>query len=111
MFYYYLFIDQYYYLVNWLEAHLLPCPSKWLLDFDCPGCGLQTSVIMLLRGNFYQSLQIYPATILIIAMLVFLLLHLKWRFTHGTKILTVLYFFCATIILAGYIYKILSIKH
>ena len=52
--------------IVWLQNHLLTCPFKRLTGYDCPGCGLQRSVIALLQGNVVKSLQLYPATILII---------------------------------------------
>ncbi|MDP9047591.1 MAG: DUF2752 domain-containing protein [Bacteroidota bacterium] len=49
--------------VSWLQDHLLPCPFKYLTGIDCPGCGFQRSVIALIQGNLYKSLQLYPAAI------------------------------------------------
>lgn len=42
------------------EADMLPCLSKQLLGMDCPGCGLQRSVALLLRGEFWESFLMYP---------------------------------------------------
>ncbi|MDR1632593.1 MAG: DUF2752 domain-containing protein [Dysgonamonadaceae bacterium] len=32
--------------VEWLKDHLLTCPSKHFFHTDCPGCGLQRSVLV-----------------------------------------------------------------
>jgi hypothetical protein len=94
--------------VEWLEKHLLTCPSKMLFHMDCPGCGLQRSYIALFKGDFAASFQLYPAAIPILLLISFLFLHLSYRFKNGAFILTLLYIFCAIIILVHYIYKTLS---
>jgi hypothetical protein len=48
---------------NWLKAHLLPCPFKYITGIDCPGCGFQRSVLALLKGDVHQSFLLYPPTI------------------------------------------------
>jgi Protein of unknown function (DUF2752) len=103
-------LNIYFKLIYWLEANLLPCPSRLFFHFECPGCGLQTGIIALLKGDIRNSIAIYPASIPILIMFIFLLLHLKFKFTRGAGILTILYIFCAAIILVSYIYKILILK-
>ena len=49
--------------IPWLQHHLIPCPFKYLTGIDCPGCGLQRSVIALIQGDFHRSITLYPATI------------------------------------------------
>ena len=63
---------------KWLEKFLLPCQFKTFTGFDCPGCGFQRSVLALFQGDFTRSFHLYPATILILFLSVFLLL--KWKF-------------------------------
>ena len=91
---------------HWLEHHMLSCPSKKLLTIDCPGCGLQRSVVALLKGDIANSWHIYPPGIFIVATVIFLLLHLSFGYRHGAAILKCLYFGTAVIIIANYIYKI-----
>ncbi|MFD0794552.1 DUF2752 domain-containing protein [Mucilaginibacter litoreus] len=51
-------------LVNgWLQYHLLPCPFKYLTGIDCPGCGFQRSILLLIKGNLNDSLLMYPPAI------------------------------------------------
>jgi hypothetical protein len=104
------------YLLSWynhalqfLETHLLTCPSRKYLHLQCPGCGLQRSFIALLRGDVRNSFILYPATIPIVLMLGFLLLHLKFRFRAGALLLRGIYLFCAVVILVQYVYKIASL--
>ncbi len=92
--------------IQWVERHLFACPSKKFLHIDCPGCGLQRSIIALLKGDLVSSLQFYPATIPILYTMLFLILHLKNQYQNGALILTRLYVFCTAIILIHYVYKI-----
>ena len=89
---------------------MLACPSKKFLHVDCPGCGLQRSVIYLLKGDLSQSLQMYPATIPLIVTVLILLLHLRYNFKYGAMTLTFMYIFSAAIILSTYTYKLVTLK-
>lgn len=44
-----------------VEDYMLPCLTKKFLGFDCPGCGLQRSVALLLHGDLVASFEMYPA--------------------------------------------------
>ncbi|WP_235856511.1 DUF2752 domain-containing protein [Flagellimonas oceanensis] len=55
-----------------LEDYMLPCLNKQLLGIDCPGCGLQRSVDLLLHGEFVAAFQMYPAIYPMLALLAFL---------------------------------------
>ena len=48
--------------IKWLEANMLTCPSVKYFSIECPGCGMQRSMIALLKGNFSGSLVMYPAS-------------------------------------------------
>lgn len=48
------------FLLN-LENFMLPCLTKQFLGYDCPGCGLQRSVVFLLQGDFTAAFGMYPA--------------------------------------------------
>lgn len=92
--------------VLWLEKNLLACPSKKFLHIECPGCGLQRSYIALMKGDIATSFSLYPAAIPMLLLFCYMLLHLFFRFKNGSKILMMLYIFCASIIAVHYIYKI-----
>ncbi|MDX1937775.1 MAG: DUF2752 domain-containing protein [Flavihumibacter sp.] len=92
--------------VHWLELHLLKCPFKSTFLIDCPGCGLQRSFVALLKGNISQSFYLYPATIPMLGLLLFTLLHLKFNFKNGSTVIKILYIFIASIIIINYIVKI-----
>jgi hypothetical protein len=97
-------------IIDWMEKHLLACPFKKYLHIECPGCGLQRSTLALFRGNLLESWQLYPATIPLIALFVFLALHLRFKFTSGAVIIKYLYFSIAFIVVFFYIYKIINHK-
>jgi hypothetical protein len=92
--------------LDWLEQHLLTCPYKAMSGLDCPGCGMQRSFIALLRGNIAESFSLYPALIPFLLTLIFLVLHLKFRFKNGAMIL--MYSFIATVavIVVSFIIKV-----
>ncbi len=97
-------------LVGWLEGHMLTCPSRKWLHLDCPGCGLQRSVIALFRGDLRTSLQLYPAAIPLLLLLGFIPLHLKYDFPHGATAIKYWQGGVAVIIVVFYIYKIVNHK-
>lgn len=77
---------------------------------DCPGCGLQRSALELLKGNFSQSIVLYPATIPIFVLFFYTILHLIFKFKGGATIIKWGYIGCTVIIFAFYIYKITTFK-
>jgi hypothetical protein len=93
-----------------METHLLTCPSRKFLHIECPGCGLQRSLIALLKGEFLSSFRMYPATMLLIIMMLFTLAHLRFKFEWGAWIIKYLQISAAIVILVFYIYKILNHK-
>jgi hypothetical protein len=95
---------------TWLQAHELPCMFKAITHFDCPGCGIQRSFILLLKGNITSSFFMYPALIPVLLLFAFLILHVVIKIRGGAEILKFAYIFCAVIILVSYIYKVLFTK-
>ena len=92
--------------IHWLEHHLLACPFKKLTSLDCPGCGLQRSFVALLKGDIVGSFKFYPATLPILALGIFALIHLKFDFKNGALIIKGMYIFATVIIIINYIYKV-----
>ena len=97
-------------VARWLEANMLNCPSKKYLHIECPGCGFQRSFIALLKGDIQNSLHLYPATMPILFMIVFTMLHLKFKFEWGAAVIKYLYAGIAIVIAVFYIYKIVNHK-
>ena len=93
-------------LINWLENHQAACIYKKFLGIRCPGCGMQTSLIALLKGNFIESITEYPALIPTVLMFIFLILHLIFKFKNGSKILFSLFILNLLLILTNYFLKL-----
>lgn len=97
-------------VVDWMERNMLACPSKKWLHMECPGCGLQRSIIALFRGDIRTSLSLYPATIPMLVLIALVALHVKFDFRNGAPAIKYLYITVATIIFVFYIYKALNHK-
>ena len=97
-------------IIRWLEFHQLPCPFKRLTHIDCPGCGLQRSFVLLLKGDVSDSFFMYPALIPLLLLFTFLILHVLFKIRNGAAILKFAYIFCTGIIMVSYIYKLLVTK-
>ena len=95
-------------LFHWLEEHLLPCPVKMLTGHDCPGCGMQRALLSLFKGDFVQSMQYHPAAIPTIVMLIFLVLHLRFRFRMGARVLMWMYILIAGITFVNFIFRLVN---
>lgn len=94
-------------IVLWLENHLLSCPVKTYAGLDCPGCGLQRSILYLLKGDLEMSLRMHPAGIPLVFLGVFVLLHFKFKFSFGPRLLVATYSLIACIILVNFVFKLL----
>ena len=101
-------MNTYFEAVDWLGDHLLTCPFKSMTGIDCPGCGMQRSVIKLLEGDVAQSIAFHPAGATTLLMILLLILHSKFEFKHGAKTLTILFILNIALIIGNYIYKIYS---
>ena len=91
-------------LVDFLENNMLSCQWKEL-GLECTGCGLQRSVIHLLRGEFAEAWMVYPAVYTLILMFVFLGIHLKFNLARGAQVLKWLFILNIAIIAIHYILK------
>jgi hypothetical protein len=65
-------------IANWLEAHMLTCPIKAFMHFDCPGCGFQRACIALFRGDLSDAWEAYPPIFSVLLMVVVLVISLKF---------------------------------
>ncbi|MFX0558302.1 DUF2752 domain-containing protein [Maribacter sp. CXY002] len=71
-----------------IEQYMLPCFTKKIFGFDCPGCGLQRSLVLLLKGDFNGAFHMYPAIYPMLLLFVFLALNyfITIRFSNSIKI-------------------------
>lgn len=88
------------------NRYLLPCPIKSLTGYDCPGCGFQRALLALLKGNFYESVHLYPPTIPILITIVFSFAVNKWLPSQSKLIIKTLFIITGFIIMVSYALKI-----
>ena len=94
-------------IITWLESHQGTCSFREHAGIDCPGCGLQRSILALLRGDLVESILQFPALLPLVAMFVFLGIHLVFKLKHGAFVLKVFYITNISIIVLNYIYKLI----
>ena len=92
--------------ISFLEENMLSCQWKEM-GMECMGCGLQRSVIYLLKGDFTNAFLSYPAIYSLVFMLFFLGLHLKFNFSKGHSILQGLFILNVIIIIGNYLLKLI----
>ncbi|HEY0055483.1 MAG TPA: DUF2752 domain-containing protein [Pedobacter sp.] len=85
---------------------MLPCPSKYIIRFDCPGCGFQRSFLALVKGNFFESLQLYPATILILSFVILTLLENQIVSNQLTRLRKITLVFSVLTVSVSYLLKL-----
>lgn len=86
--------------------YMLPCPVKYLTGYDCPGCGFQRSLLALLKGDFGQSFQLYPATVpILLTFVIGLIANYFWGAKSKTLV-NVLFVLTGSIITVSYLLKI-----
>ena len=89
--------------ITWLESHQLPCFYKHYLGFECIGCGMQTALILLLKGDVIESFKTYPALLPVLFLILFLILHLIFRFKKGAIYLKFTFIFTVAIMVISYV--------
>ncbi len=92
-------------LIDWLERHQMSCIYKKYLGIHCPGCGMQRSLILLLKGDIVGSIVTYPALIPMIMLILGLVIQLIFRFEKGGVYLKFLFIFAVIIIMFNFIIK------
>lgn len=90
------------------EADMLPCLSKQLLGLECPGCGLQRSVALLLSGQVTESFLMYPGLYPMMLFFGFAALDRFVGFRRGGRITTALGLLTAGTILLNFLIKLLN---
>lgn len=93
------------FIILGLENYMLPCFTKQILGVDCPGCGLQRSVLFLLNGEFIAAFQMYPAIYPMLLLLVFLGINKLFPVKHSNTITITLMISTVGFILTNYILK------
>lgn len=88
-----------------LENYMLPCFTKQLLGVDCPGCGLQRSLLFLIKGEFIAAFKMYPAIYPMLLLMIFLGINKISTIKHSNTITIILMVSTVGFILTNYILK------
>ena len=93
------------------EDFMLPCLTKKFFGFDCPGCGLQRSLVLLVKGDFSAAFNMYPAIYPLVILLLFVLTttFVKIKFEMAIKIFLAIT--TGLTIIVAYILKIDNLIH
>jgi len=51
--------------------YLIPCLWKTFFGFECPGCGITSSIIEIIKGNLQIAWEINKITFLVLPLLLF----------------------------------------
>ena len=90
------------------ENYLIPCLNKKLFGVECLGCGFQRSFLHLIRGEFAEAFHLYPAIYTLVVFLIFIIMHLKFKYKNGKKIIRILAIINIIVIVISYIIKMNS---
>ncbi|MCB0399191.1 MAG: DUF2752 domain-containing protein [Winogradskyella sp.] len=93
-------------LLKGLEDYMLPCLNKKLFGFECMGCGLQRSAVLLLRGQVVESFLMYPGLYTLIILFGFIAINTFKNFKNGTKIIAILAMLNIVVIVSSYLLKL-----
>lgn len=94
-------------ILNWLKDNMQSCFYKEHFGVECPGCGTQRALLLLLEGDVWGSLKMYPPLALVLATAIYLILHLLFRFKRGGRILKYLAISTASVIFLSYLYRVI----
>jgi len=93
-------------LVLEIEKYMVPCLSKKIFGLDCPGCGMQRSLLLVAKGEFSAACHLYPAIYTSILFAIFLGFHLLDKTRNYSKIVIFLAIANGIIMMASYLYKL-----
>lgn len=93
-------------MINWLEHHLFACFFKSNIGLECPSCGMQRSLIALLKGNIIESLKYHAALIPFIITIMLLIIQLKIKHVNGGKWVMWSFIITSTITVLQFIIKL-----
>lgn len=92
-------------IVSWLAQNMLPCGFKYFFGIDCPGCGLQRSIILLLQGNVWASIQMYPPLLPTVFVLALHFFNKRIKYEGQTYFFKLIVWSVAGLIAINFLYK------
>lgn len=94
-----------------IEDYMLPCMNKKLFGIDCPGCGMQRSAFLLIKGEFAAAFEMYPAIYSLATLVLFVIFSQFIKFRYDTQIKVFLGILTGTTIIISYILKMNNLIH
>ncbi|MGG7035587.1 MAG: DUF2752 domain-containing protein [Flavobacterium sp.] len=91
-----------------IEKYMIPCMNKKLFGFDCMGCGTQRALVLLMKGDFWEAFQMFPAIYTTILLFVFIALHFIHKSRNYKNIIIILAIVNAIIMIVSYFYKLFN---
>ena len=94
--------------IHWIEQLQFPCTFNKYMGISCPGCGFQSALIELLKGNILESIKVYPALLPILITITSFFIQLKMNTKFGATIVKISFYVSLSLILINYLYKLVS---
>ncbi len=76
-----------------------------MFGVECPGCGIQRSLVLLSKGEFVEAFKMYPAIYTLLLLALFILLNFKMKFKNSKRIIVTLAIINVLIIVISYFIK------
>ena len=86
---------------------MLTCALKEITGVDCPGCGIQRAFLKLTEGELVESIKLFPALIPMFILFAFTLVHLKFMFKNGHKIILFVFITSTFLTLLNFSFKLI----
>ncbi|MBL4862067.1 MAG: DUF2752 domain-containing protein [Crocinitomicaceae bacterium] len=87
---------------------MIACSWRSNFGIDCLTCGFQRSFQLLLEGDVIRSVVLFPATIPFLLTILFLTVHLFFKFKHGARALVWLFASTTGLIVLNYTVKLMN---
>jgi hypothetical protein len=91
-----------------MKEYMMPCLTKKFLGFECFGCGIQRSLVLILEGDFLGAFYMYPAIYVIIIFFGFVLINLFKSFKYANKLINSFGILTVIIIITNFLIKLLN---
>lgn len=88
-----------------MEKYMLPCLFKKTFGFDCIGCGIQRSFLLLFEGRFKEAFLMFPAIYTTVFLFLFIGLHVFEKKHDYHKIVIAIAILNALVMIIAYVYK------
>jgi len=87
---------------------MVECSWKSHFGVECFGCGFQRSFLLLLEGNIWESIKMFPATIPIIFVLFYTGAHLLFKYKNGARNIVILFSTSVALMLGSFVWKLIT---